>query len=57
MEEPDRRRSADLSQRRLSRLPRYPVPELGGAEPIPLLFNHLSGASTASLLLDHSSFE
>jgi hypothetical protein len=32
---------------------RPPGPELGGAELILLVFNHLSGASTVSILLDH----
>jgi hypothetical protein len=35
---------------------RPPGPELGGAELILLVFNHLSGASTVSVLLDHASF-
>ena len=30
---------------------RPPGPELGGAEPISLVLNHLSGASTVSLLV------
>jgi len=30
-------------------------PELEGADPILLLLNHLSGASTVSVLLDHAS--
>jgi hypothetical protein len=34
---------------------RPPGPELGGMELILLLFNHLSGASTVSFLLDHAS--
>ncbi|PYX52813.1 MAG: hypothetical protein DMG76_28045 [Acidobacteria bacterium] len=34
---------------------RPPGPELGGAELILLIFNHLSGASTVSVLLDHPS--
>ena len=33
-----------------------PGPELGGVEPILLLFNHLGGASTVSVLLDYASF-
>ncbi len=32
-----------------------PGPELGGKELILLIFNHLSGASTVSVLLDHAS--
>jgi hypothetical protein len=36
-------------------LNRPPGPELGGAELISLVFNHLSGASTVSVLLDHAS--
>ena len=35
---------------------RPPGPELGGAELILLIFNHLSGASTVSFLLNHASF-
>jgi hypothetical protein len=34
---------------------RPPGPELGGAELILLVFNHLSGASTVSVLLNHAS--
>jgi hypothetical protein len=34
---------------------RPPGPELGGKELILLIFNHLSGASTVSVLLDHAS--
>jgi hypothetical protein len=34
---------------------RPPGPELGGAERILLRFNHLSGASTVSVLLIHAS--
>jgi hypothetical protein len=36
---------------------RHSVPELGGAEPVLLLFNHLSGASTVSVLLNHASLD
>jgi integrase len=35
---------------------RPPGPELGCPEPISLLFNYLSGASTVSFLLNHASF-
>jgi hypothetical protein len=35
---------------------RPPGPELGCLEPISLLLNHLSGASTVSFLLNHASF-
>ena len=35
--------------------PPTPGPELGGAELVLLVFNHLSGASTVSVLLDHAS--
>jgi site-specific DNA recombinase len=35
---------------------RPPGPELGCPEPISLLLNHLSGASTASFLLNYGSF-
>jgi hypothetical protein len=34
---------------------RPPGPELRGKEPILLVFNHLSGASTVSVLLNHAS--
>ena len=35
--------------------PPTPGPELGGAELILLVFNHLSGASTVLVLLNHAS--
>jgi hypothetical protein len=35
--------------------PSDPLPELGGAELILFVFNHLSGASTVSVLLNHAS--
>jgi hypothetical protein len=34
---------------------RPPGPELGGVELILSIFNHLSGASTVSVLLNHAS--
>jgi hypothetical protein len=49
-----RERKKDWSGREDLNL-RPPGPELGGTEPILLLFNHLSGASTVSVLLDHAS--
>jgi len=35
--------------------PPTPGPELGGVELTLLIFNHLSGASTVSVLLNHAS--